>query len=77
LAELEEASDPVRALYERFRGGPMFHAGTIGLETLLKGMRKYAAIFGPMHWQPADLLVELVEKGQTLSGWEQERGVSL
>ncbi|HEX5788489.1 MAG TPA: 3-hydroxyacyl-CoA dehydrogenase NAD-binding domain-containing protein [Woeseiaceae bacterium] len=63
--------------FPRFRGGPMFHAGTIGLETLLEGMRKYAVIFGPMHWQPANLLVELVEKGQTLSGWEQERGVSL
>jgi 3-hydroxyacyl-CoA dehydrogenase len=63
--------------FPRFRGGPMFYAETIGLPTLLEGMRKYRGIFGPMHWEPADLLVELVETGKTLSEWEAERGVSL
>ena len=49
--------------FPRYRGGPMFYADTIGLQTLLEGMRKYSDIFGPMHWEPAPLLVELVERG--------------
>jgi 3-hydroxyacyl-CoA dehydrogenase len=63
--------------FPRFRGGPMFYAETIGLDTLLSGMRKYEDIFGPMHWQPANLLVKLVEQKKTLSEWEAQREVTL
>jgi len=63
--------------FPRFRGGPMFYAETIGLDTLLNGMRKYEDTFGPMHWQPASLLVELVEQKMTLSEWEAQREVTL
>jgi 3-hydroxyacyl-CoA dehydrogenase len=56
--------------FPRFRGGPMFYAETIGLPKLLDGMRKYAAQCGPMHWQPANLLVQLVEQGQTIAQYE-------
>jgi 3-hydroxyacyl-CoA dehydrogenase len=63
--------------FPRYRGGPMFHAETIGLKTLLDGMLKYKERFGPMHWEPAGLLVELVENKQTLADWEATRGVSL
>jgi 3-hydroxyacyl-CoA dehydrogenase len=59
--------------FPRYRGGPMFYADTIGLVTLLEGMRKYAAIFGPMHWTPAPLLERLVASGKTLAAWERER----
>ena len=52
--------------FPRYRGGPMFYAETIGLNTLLEGMYKYRDIFGPMHWEPAELLVRLVEENQTL-----------
>jgi 3-hydroxyacyl-CoA dehydrogenase len=63
--------------FPRYRGGPMFYAETIGLDVLLAGMRKYQDIFGPMHWQPAPLLVELVERGLTISQWEaQQRGAA-
>jgi 3-hydroxyacyl-CoA dehydrogenase len=62
--------------FPRFRGGPMFYADTIGLPAVLDGMRKYAAEFGPMHWQPAALLVELVEQGKTIAQWEAQRGES-
>jgi 3-hydroxyacyl-CoA dehydrogenase len=51
--------------FPRYRGGPMFHAEVLGLETLLDGMRRYGKIFGPMHWEPAPLLVELVGRGAT------------
>jgi 3-hydroxyacyl-CoA dehydrogenase len=60
--------------FPRYRGGPMFYAEQIGLKTLLDGMLKYQKIFGPMHWQPAPLLVELVEKNLTVAQWEAQRG---
>jgi 3-hydroxyacyl-CoA dehydrogenase len=60
--------------FPRYRGGPMFYAGTIGLPTLLEGMHKYRDLFGPMHWQPAPLLVQLVEQGRTISQWEAQGG---
>jgi hypothetical protein len=40
-------------------------------------MRRYKAIFGPMHWEPAELLVELVEQRKSLAAWQAERGVSI
>ena len=51
--------------FPRYRGGPMFYADTIGLRPLLAGMEKYRAVFGPMHWEPAPLLVRLVREGRT------------
>jgi 3-hydroxyacyl-CoA dehydrogenase len=59
--------------FPRYRGGPMFHAETLGLGNLLAGMRKYRDIFGPMHWEPAPLLVELVERGIGIADWEREQ----
>jgi 3-hydroxyacyl-CoA dehydrogenase len=59
--------------FPRYRGGPMFYADTIGLPTLLDGMLKYQGIYGPMHWQPAPLLVELVKSGQSIAQWEASR----
>ena len=56
--------------FPRYRGGPMFHAETLGLETVLAGIEKYRTIFGPMHWQPAPLLVELVRSGRSIADWE-------
>ena len=55
--------------FPRYRGGPMFYADTIGLPTLLAGMEKYRKLFGPMHWEPAPLLVRLVKEGKTLAQW--------
>jgi 3-hydroxyacyl-CoA dehydrogenase len=59
--------------FPRYRGGPMFYADSIGLPALLAGMEKYQAIFGPMHWTPAPLLVRLVREGRTLADWDKER----
>jgi 3-hydroxyacyl-CoA dehydrogenase len=56
--------------FPRYRGGPMFYADTIGLPTLLEGLRKYRQQFGPMHWQPAPLLVQLVERGSSIAEWQ-------
>ena len=51
----------------------MFYAETIGLRTLYDGMLKYRAIFGPMHWEPAPLLAQLVAEGRTLRQWSETR----
>jgi 3-hydroxyacyl-CoA dehydrogenase len=59
--------------FPRYRGGPMFYAETIGLDTLLSGMCRYRDVFGPMHWEPAPLLVELVERGLTIAEWERNQ----
>jgi 3-hydroxyacyl-CoA dehydrogenase len=59
--------------FPRYRGGPMFHAQEMGLRTLLDGMRRYRDIFGRMHWEPAPLLVELVEKKLTIAEWESQQ----
>jgi 3-hydroxyacyl-CoA dehydrogenase len=61
--------------FPRYRGGPMFHAEAIGLKTLLDGMHKYRDLFGPMHWEPAQLLVELVKSGRSVAEWERSRSV--
>jgi 3-hydroxyacyl-CoA dehydrogenase len=60
--------------FPRYRGGPMFYAESIGLKALLEGMHRFRAEFGPMHWEPAALLVELVDKGMTLADWEKSKG---
>ena len=52
----------------------MFYADTIGLPTLLAGVLKYRGEFGPMHWQPAPLLVQLVDRGLSIAQWQAQRG---
>jgi 3-hydroxyacyl-CoA dehydrogenase len=59
--------------FPRYRGGPMFYADTIGLAKLLQGILDYQRQFGPMHWQPAPLLVQLVESRLSIAQWERTR----
>jgi 3-hydroxyacyl-CoA dehydrogenase len=59
--------------FPRYRGGPMFYAEELGLKTLLEGMNRFRKEYGAMHWEPAPLLVELVQKGLSLSAWESGR----
>jgi 3-hydroxyacyl-CoA dehydrogenase len=59
--------------FPRHRGGPMFHADSIGLPALLAGMERYREIFGPMHWEPAPLLERLVREGRSLADWDRQR----
>jgi 3-hydroxyacyl-CoA dehydrogenase len=59
--------------FPRHRGGPLFYADQLGLPALLDGILKYQRIFGPMHWQPAGLLVELARSGQSIAAWDAAR----
>jgi 3-hydroxyacyl-CoA dehydrogenase len=59
--------------FPRYRGGPLFYAESIGLGTVLAGLRKYRDLFGPLHWEPAPLLTRLVAEKRTLAQWEASR----
>jgi 3-hydroxyacyl-CoA dehydrogenase len=59
--------------FPRWRGGPMFHADTIGLPVVLAGIERYARTLGTQYWQPAPLLVELARRGATFAQWDQEQ----
>jgi len=62
--------------FPRYRGGPMWYAETLGLPKLLEGIQRFAREFGPMHWEPAPLLVELVRSGRSIAQWEAEHSGS-
>ena len=47
--------------FPRYRGGPMFYAETIGLDTVLTRIHAYRAEFGD-YWKPAPLLERLVAR---------------
>jgi 3-hydroxyacyl-CoA dehydrogenase len=61
--------------FPRYRGGPMFYAELIGVKTLLDGIQRFSAQFGPMHWEPAPLLVELVRTGSSIAQWQKGKGL--
>lgn len=46
-----------------YRGGPMFHADTIGLDKVLETLRRYEESYGP-DFKPARLLEDLVAQGR-------------
>ncbi|MCW1838796.1 3-hydroxyacyl-CoA dehydrogenase NAD-binding domain-containing protein [Prosthecomicrobium hirschii] len=58
--------------YPAWRGGPMFEADAIGLPTVLGWIEEAHAAGGP-GFEPARLLVELVQQGRTLADWAQSR----
>jgi len=49
-----------------YRGGPMFHADTVGLSNVVAAMNKYAqSQYGdPSFWKPAPLLAKLAAEGK-------------
>lgn len=55
--------------FPRFRGGPMHYADTIGLATVLAGIRRFAEVHDRRYWNPAPLLVELADRGETFDAW--------
>jgi len=52
--------------YPRYRGGPMFHADTVGLPKVLESIRGFHAAHGGF-WKPASLLEKLVTDGGNFS----------
>jgi len=58
--------------FPAYRGGPMFYADTIGLETIYKTICEFSKTYGEEFWQPAALLKQLVEEGKTLTQWAND-----
>ena len=53
--------------FPAWRGGPMFHADSVGLYNVLAAMRRYAKGHQGKAWEPAPLLVRLAEAGQSFN----------
>ena len=56
--------------FPAFRGGPMFHADTVGLFNVLRAMEGFARNPNaePEFWKPAPLLLRLAAEGRTFNG---------
>jgi 3-hydroxyacyl-CoA dehydrogenase len=55
--------------FPRHRGGPMYHADTLGLDNILHALHTFTA----PGWQPAPLLVRLATDGKTFKHWDQTK----
>jgi 3-hydroxyacyl-CoA dehydrogenase len=49
--------------FPRFRGGPMFHADTVGLDKVHEAVQRYHSAHGEL-WKPAPLLAKLAAEGK-------------
>ena len=58
--------------FPAWRGGPMFHADTLGLEQVLARLAEFERRHGAEFWSPAPLLKRLAEGGKTFSSFDQE-----
>jgi 3-hydroxyacyl-CoA dehydrogenase len=56
--------------FPRHRGGPMFHADTIGLGAVLEAIRNMAKLAGKRYWQPAPLIVSLAARQSSFAAWQ-------
>ena len=54
------------------RGGPMFHADTVGVRAVHERVAAFAKQHGKV-WTPARLLGELAEQGGTFVGYDEQR----
>jgi 3-hydroxyacyl-CoA dehydrogenase len=50
-----------------WRGGPMFHADSVGLDNVLAAMMRFAKGYQGQAWKPAPLLVRLAEAGKSFN----------
>jgi 3-hydroxyacyl-CoA dehydrogenase len=53
--------------FPAWRGGPMFLADSLGLETVVARLRQYETATGDRFWEPAPLLERLAGEGATLA----------
>jgi 3-hydroxyacyl-CoA dehydrogenase len=57
--------------FPRFRGGPMFHADTVGVKHVHDAVLKYHRELGD-YWNPAPLLAQLAASGGTFGRWSKD-----
>ena len=59
--------------FPRRRGGPMFYADEIGLDTVVAGLARHAKQGNAADWEPAPLLKRLAAAGTTFAAWARTR----
>ena len=59
--------------FPRHRGGPMFHADSLGLAAVLRSIRALSMAHGARYWEPAGLLARLAGEGATFAAWQAAR----
>ena len=60
--------------FPRWRGGPMFHADTLGLDRVVEEIERFAAAGDTYYWRVAPLLRKLAAAGHTFADWDRSRG---
>jgi 3-hydroxyacyl-CoA dehydrogenase len=58
--------------FPRHRGGPMFYADTVGLETICERIDTFAQKLDPQYWQVSALLRQLAESRESLAEYANE-----
>ena len=51
-----------------YRGGPMFYADTVGLDTVLASIKKFQEGYQGSQWKPAPLLVKFANESKRFNG---------
>jgi 3-hydroxyacyl-CoA dehydrogenase len=59
--------------FPRHRGGPMFHADTIGLGTVMEAIGRYAREHGERYWKASPLLARLAAENTSFAAWQAAR----
>ena len=58
--------------FPRFRGGPMFYADTVGLDTVYETVCRFRDEFGGQYWTPPELLKKLAAEGGTFAALDED-----
>ncbi len=59
--------------FPRWRGGPMCHADSLGLDRVVRQVEKLQSTGGGEYWAIPALLRELASSGRTFADWDRER----
>jgi 3-hydroxyacyl-CoA dehydrogenase len=61
--------------FPAYRGGPMWHADTVGLRQVCERIREFEKQHGHW-WKPAPLIEQLAAEGKTFAEWDQARSAA-
>ena len=61
--------------FPAYRGGPMWHADTVGLAKVYEKICEFEQQHG-YWWKPAPLLKQLAGQGKTFAAWDESRGAA-
>ncbi len=61
--------------FPAYRGGPMWYAETVGLRKVYDRLCDFHKQYGP-RWEPAALLMQMAEKGTSLTAHHKQHAVS-